>query len=133
VYLLDTNTCIHILNGTSESVVQRFANESPQTVALCSVVKAELLYGARKSSAVARNLSNLERFFEALTSYGFDDSAAEHYGLIRADLQRAGTPIGANDLLVASIARSLDLTVVTNNTREFSRVVGLRVVDWQRG
>lgn len=129
-YLLDTNVCIHLLNNTSASVVERFMSESPSTVRLCSIVKAELLYGARKSNRVARALASLERFFRPLESVGFDDESAAEYGRIRADLERAGTPIGANDLLIAAIARRHDLTVVTHNVDEFNRVVGLAVEDW---
>jgi len=130
-WLLDTNACIHILKCTSESVIERFSQQSPRTIRLCSVVKAELLYGARKSHRVAQNLANLERFFSPLMSIGFDDSCAAEYGLLRADSSRAGTPIGANDLMIAAIARHFDLTVVTHNVGEFSRVVGLRVEDWE--
>jgi len=131
IWLLDTNVCIHILNGTSQAVIERFSSQSPRTIRLCSVVKAELLYGARKSQRVAKNLANLERFFAPLMSIGFDDSCAAEYGLLRADLTRAGTPIGANDLMIAAIARHHDLTVATHNVGEFSRVVGLRVEDWE--
>jgi tRNA(fMet)-specific endonuclease VapC len=132
VFLLDTNICIHLLNRTDESIAVRFAQESPATVRLCSVVKAELLYGARKSRRVARNVAVLERFFGPLESMPFDDSCAEHYGLIRADLERAGTPIGANDMVIAAIARRHDLTLVTGDLDELRRVVGLRVESWAR-
>jgi tRNA(fMet)-specific endonuclease VapC len=130
-YLLDTNACIHILNGTSRSVIERFARESPGTVSVCSVVKAELLYGARRSVKCATVLQSLRAFFAPLRSFAFDDDSGHHYGLIRAELERAGTPIGANDLLIASIARRNDLCVVTHNVDEFSRVVGLAVEDWE--
>ncbi|MBI4704189.1 MAG: type II toxin-antitoxin system VapC family toxin [Deltaproteobacteria bacterium] len=130
-YLLDTNACVHILNGTSAPVASRFARQCPATVRLCSVVKAELLYGARKSARVASTLAALERFFAPLASLPFDDDCAAEYGLLRADLERAGTPIGANDLMIAAIARHHDLAVVTHNVDEFSRVVGLRVEDWE--
>lgn len=129
--LLDTNTCVRILNGTSESVTAKFERESPETVALCSVVKAELLFGARKSARVAAVLRALERFFEPLRSFTFDDGCAHEYGLLRADLERQGQPIGANDLMIAAIARRNDLTIVTHNVGEFARVVGLRVEDWE--
>ncbi len=132
MYLLDTGACIHILNGTSAAVTTRFAEQSPATVRLCSVVKAELLYGARKSKKVAQTLVVLERFFAPLLSLPFDDACAEQYGRLRADLEVAGTPIGANDLMIAAVARCHDLTVVTHNVSEFSRVVGLRVADWER-
>jgi tRNA(fMet)-specific endonuclease VapC len=130
-FLLDTNACIRILNNSHQGLVDRLRKETPASVLLCSVVKAELLYGARKSGQVAKNLTALERFFAPLESVAFDDEAAEHYGLIRADLSRDNTPIGANDLQIAAIARAHDLTVVTNNTREFRRIVGLRVEDWE--
>jgi tRNA(fMet)-specific endonuclease VapC len=131
MYLLDTNVCVRILNATSQKVVERFARESPATVALCSVVKAELLYGARKSQRVALVLQALERFYAPLHSFAFDDECAQQYGLLRAYLEREGTPIGANDLMIAAIARHHDLTVVSHNIDEFSRVVGLRVDDWE--
>jgi len=130
-YLLDTNACIRLLNGSHSGVADRFAAESPATIRLCSVVKAELYYGARKSDRVAVVLENLARFFQPLQSFQFDDKAAEHYGNIRAERARSGMPIGGNDLLIAAIARSRDLTLVTHNVRELSRVVGLRVDDWE--
>lgn len=130
-YLLDTNACIHILNGTSAAVIRRFRRESPASLRLCSVVKAELLFGARKSRQRAKVLGSLELFFEPLLSLSFDDASAEHYGLIRADLEHGGSPIGANDMMIAAIARCHDLTVVTHNHDEFRRVVGLAVEDWE--
>ncbi len=131
MYLLDTNVCVRILNGSSPSIARHFSRESPTTVRLCSIVKAELLFGARKSRRVTETLEALHAFFSPLDSFVFDDACAEHYGSIRADLERNGTPIGANDLLIASIARRHDAILVTHNTREFTRVVGLQVVDWE--
>ena len=131
MYLLDTNACIQVLNGTSRALIERFKAESPATIRLCSIVKAELLYGARKSRSVAMALTRLSQFFAPLTSVSFDDACAEEYGRIRADLAAAGTPIGANDLMIAAIARHYDWTVVTNDIDEFVRVTGLRVEDWQ--
>jgi tRNA(fMet)-specific endonuclease VapC len=132
VYLLDTNVCIRVLNASSKPVIARFSTESPATLRLCSVVKAELFYGARKSRRVAKTLSALRLFLEPFECLAFGDEAAEHYGAIRADLERAGTPIGANDLMIAAIARQHDLTVVTHDMDDFGRVVGLRVEDWER-
>ncbi len=94
------------------------------------MTKAELYYGARKSERVEHNLGVLSRFFDPFPSLQFDDRAAEEYGLIRADLERAGTPIGPNDLLIAALARSRDLTLMSFNVREFERVIGLRVANW---
>lgn len=132
MYLLDTNACIRILNNSSTKVVTRYAAESPATIRLCSIVKAELFFGARKNSNTAKVLQSLQRFFEPLAALPFDDGAAEEYGMIRAELERAGTPIGGNDLLIAAIGRRHDATVVTHNVGEFRRVVGLRVEDWER-
>ncbi|MDA2927150.1 type II toxin-antitoxin system VapC family toxin [Acidobacteria bacterium AH-259-G07] len=133
MYLLDTNACMRILNNTSQLLVGRLRQHDPSEIRLCSVVKAELLYGARRSSRVAENLELLKRFFEPFVSIPFDDLCAEHYGLIRADLAGSGTTIGPNDLMITATARPYDLTLVTHNTREFSRIVGLRLEDWEAG
>jgi tRNA(fMet)-specific endonuclease VapC len=131
MYLLDTNACIAILNRSSSKLLERFQARSPAEIGLSSIVKAELLFGARRSTRVEDNLRVLARFFAPFRAFPFDDLCAEHYGSIRADLFRAGKPIGPNDLLIAATARAQDLTLVTSNTREFSRIVGLRIEDWQ--
>jgi tRNA(fMet)-specific endonuclease VapC len=131
VYLLDTNACIRFLNGTSPPLVQRLRGTPPTLVRLSCVVKAELLYGARRSARVADNLRLLRRFFAAFTSVPFDDRCAEASGAIRADLDHAGTPIGPNDLLIAATARAHEAVLVSHNTREFSRVAGLQIEDWE--
>jgi tRNA(fMet)-specific endonuclease VapC len=131
VYLLDTNACIRLLNGTSEALAAHLREVSPTAIRLCAVVKAELLYGARHSGRVERNLALLKRFFTPFESVSFDDRCAEEYGLLRAELARAGTPIGPGDMMIAAIARYRDLTLVTHNIREFSRVAGLRLEDWE--
>jgi tRNA(fMet)-specific endonuclease VapC len=131
MYVLDTNACIRILNGTSPRLVARLREHEPAEIRLCAVVKAELLYGARRSSRVADNLRLLERFFEPLACLPFDDACAERYGVIRAELDRAGTPIGPNDLMIAATALANELDLVTHNTAEFSRVAGLRYEDWE--
>ena len=128
--LLDTNTCIHFLNGSNQAVADQIRSRPPSEIALCSIVKAELLYGARHSGRVAENLRLLDRFFIPLTSLPFDDRCAEEYGLIRAQLAAQGSLIGPNDLMIAAIARAHDTTLVTHNIREFNRVVGLRLTDW---
>jgi tRNA(fMet)-specific endonuclease VapC len=132
VFLLDTNACIRILNGSSPVVAGRLQATRPADVRLCSVVKAELLYGARKSARIDENLRLLRSFFAPLVSLPFDDRCADEAGLIRLDLERSGRPIGPNDLLIAATARAHDLVLVTANTREFARVPGLRVDDWER-
>jgi tRNA(fMet)-specific endonuclease VapC len=130
-YLLDANTCIRLLNQDNARVAQRYRACQPADIAMCSVVRAELLYGARRSARVEFNLKRLEIFAAPLQSVPFDDRCAHDYGLIRADLASQGRPIGANDLMIAAIARAHDLILVTHNTGEFSRVVGLRIEDWE--
>ena len=104
----------------------RLEQLKPQDVILCSIVKAELLYGAQKSRIRERMITGLTHFFEGFVSLPFDDRTAEAYGTIRADLERQGTPIGPNDLLIAAIALANGAILVTHNSREFSRVAGLK-------
>lgn len=132
MYLLDTNVCIHLLNEVHSGVLQKFHSLSPADIVLCSVVKAELLFGARRSAHIEANLQRLKLFFSPLGSLPFDDRCAEHYGLIRADLPTQGKPIGPNDLMIAAIARAHDATLITHNTSEFGRVTGLRMEDWEQ-
>lgn len=129
-YLLDTNICIALLKGNDRELKQQFQAHAPGDFCLCSVVKAELWYGARKSERIEANVQLLEQFFAPFTSYGFDDEAATYYGTLRAILSRAGTPVGANDLCIASIALAQDLVVLTRSRREFHRIPGLRVESW---
>lgn len=131
IFLLDTNVCIHLLNERHPLILQRFRRHTPAEIALCSVVKAELLYGARRSQRSEANLQLLKAFFAPLQSLPFDDDCAEHYGQIHADLLSQGKPIGPNDTLIAAIARAHDAILVTHNTNEFSRVAGLRMEDWE--
>ena len=130
MYLFDTNACIRILNNSSASLVARLRATRPSQVRLSSIVKAELIFGARKSSRPADNLRALHDFFEPFMSLPFDDSCAEPYGMIRHELERLGTPIGPNDLMIAATAIANDLTLITHNLDEFARVVGLRYEDW---
>lgn len=129
-FLLDTNTCIAYLTERSSNVEEHFKRAIPADIALCSIVKSELLFGAHKSAKSAENLARLEVFFSPFVSLPFDDQAAELAGSVRANLEKAGTPIGPNDLLIGAVALSLNLIVVTRNTREFSRISGLRLEDW---
>jgi len=130
-YLLDTNVCIRYLNGRVPAIRERLEALRPSDVTLCSVVKAELLAGAQKSQHPEKALANVQKFLAPFRSLPFDDAAAEVYGIIRADLERRGMPIGPYDLQIASIALAYDLVLVTHNIREFGRVVGLRVEDWE--
>jgi tRNA(fMet)-specific endonuclease VapC len=132
MHLLDTNACIRILNNSSASLVARLRLHEPSEIHLSAITKAELLYGARHSEHVSENLRLLGGFFEPFACLPFDDTCAEHYGMIQADLAARGQVIGPNDLLIAATARAHDLTLVTHNVREFSRIIGLKLDDWER-
>ncbi|HEU4323689.1 MAG TPA: type II toxin-antitoxin system VapC family toxin [Roseiflexaceae bacterium] len=130
IYLLDTSICILYFNGRSANVLNRIDNTDFKDIVLCSVVKAELIVGAIKSPQPEKNFAVYRSFTAHFTSLPFDDRAADVYGNIRADLEKRGTPIGPNDLMIAAIALAHNLVLVTNNTREFGRVTGLRIEDW---
>ena len=132
MHLLDANVCIGLMNGTLPRTALSLAEHAPSAVRLCAVVKAELLYGGRKSADPAGNLRRLEEFFAAFGSFPFDDAAAVCYGGIREGLERSGTLIGPNDLMIAAIAMASDAILITRNTREFERVIGLKIEDWER-
>ena len=131
IYLLDTNVCVRYLNGRSLAIRQRLEATDAADIAVCSVVKAELFYGANRSNNPQRTLANQQQFLNLFVSWPFSDEAAMVYGRIRAHLADLGTPIGGNDLQIAAIALVHDLILVTHNTEEFSRVPGLRWEDWE--
>ncbi len=112
-------------------VKKRFLAADPLKIALFSVVKAELFFGAMKSSRIHENLKLLDNLFQNFRSLPFDDEAARKYGKVRSILAQKGTPIGPNDLLIASIALVHQAVLVTHNTREFFRIEGLRIEDWE--
>ena len=131
MYLLDTYACIRILNNSSPNLILHLQRHNPMEILLCSIVKAELTNGAYHSARMAENLRLLQRFFEPFLSLPFDDACTNAYGRIRSDLAQLGTPIGPNDLLIAATAIANDLTLITANTREFGRVVGLSLDNWE--
>jgi tRNA(fMet)-specific endonuclease VapC len=128
-YLLDTNVWIFYLKHSSSPVEARLKSTPAREIAVCSVVWAELLYGARKYEKRQDRIARVERTLAPFQSLPFDDAAARHYAEIRDDLETRGEVIGPNDLLIAAIARTHGLTLVSNN-REFERVRGLTVEDW---
>lgn len=130
-YLLDTNTCIRHLNQRSPAIIQKLSKLSPEDIAVCSIVKAELFAGAAKSNDPERTLIKQQKFLNRFVSLPFDDRAATVYGPMRARLERLGTPIGPLDMLIAAIAMANDLILVTHNIAEFSRIDGLKIEDWE--
>ena len=129
-WLLDTSVCVPLINRSDEHLASRLLNTTPGSIYLCSVVKAELHFGAQNSQRVAENVRRLETFCAAFPSLPFDDEAAKRYGIVRAQLRREGRPIGANDLMIASIALAGAITLATRNVDEFSRVAGLKIEGW---
>jgi tRNA(fMet)-specific endonuclease VapC len=131
IYLLDTNVCIMYLKGRSSSIKRYVDNLEADKIIVCSVVKAELFYGSMGSNNPQKSLNLQKSFLSRFISLPFDDACAEVYGKIRRDLVNLGTPIGSNDLQIAAIALANNLILVTHNVREFRRVEGLRVEDWE--
>lgn len=130
--LLDTNVCIHVIRRRPPEVLSNFERFEVGEIGVSSVTVAELSYGAEKSSRVERNRGALSRFLLPLEIIAFGPEAAAAYGRIRAILERAGTPIGPLDTLIAAQAVSLGVTLVTNNVREFGLVPDLDLEDWTR-
>lgn len=133
MWLPDTNVWIRYLNSrpSPSPVKAHFLRHPADRLFLCDIVKAELYFGAFKSTRRDENLALLDELGNGFSSLPFDSSAARHFGQIRAELTKAGTPIGPYDIQIAAIALSKGLTLVTHNTREFSRVAGLNIEDWE--
>jgi tRNA(fMet)-specific endonuclease VapC len=128
-YMLDTNISIYVIKRRPLEVLDTFNRHAGQ-MCISSITFAELMHGVEKSAKPEHNLRQVEDFASRLEILEYGKKAAEHYGDIRADLERRGTPIGVNDLHIAGHARSEGLVVVTNNLREFERVAGVRVENW---
>jgi tRNA(fMet)-specific endonuclease VapC len=129
-YLLDTNICIYLIKKRPPGVLERFRENSPQDVGISTITFFELQYGVEKSQYRQRSEDALAKFLLPLNLIDLDRFAAEEAAAIRAHLEKKGKSIGPYDLLIAGLARSRDLTLVTNNTREFERIVGLRIENW---
>ena len=129
-YLLDTNICIYLIKRKPPEVLQRFLQLSPGSVFISSVTTSELYCGAQKSQRVQTNLEALNHFLLSFRIVDYDESASFLYGELRADLEKRGQPIGPLDMMIAAHALSLDVPLVTNNTKEFERVKGLKLESW---
>ena len=129
-YMLDTDTCSYIMKRSNEAVLKRLKKVPVSEVCISVISKSELLYGVELSPRRQHDEAALAAFLGYVAVLGLPDGAAPHYASIRADLKKQGTMIGANDLFIAAHARSLGLTLVTNNTREFGRVRSLSIENW---
>lgn len=128
-YLLDTNIVIYVLKRRPAEVLDAF-NANASRMAISAITLAELLHGAEKSRRVGQNLAAIEDFYSRLEVLPYGAKAAQHYGAIRAALEKRGQPIGVNDLHIAAHARSEGLVLVTNNVSEFARVPTLEIENW---
>jgi tRNA(fMet)-specific endonuclease VapC len=128
-YMLDTNIVIYVIKRKPLDALKTFNRHADQ-MCISALTLAELIHGAEKSANPEYNLALVEDFTSRLEVLHYDSKAAAHYGEIRAVLEKAGTPIGVNDLHIAGHARSLGLSLVTNNLKEFKRVKGLRLENW---
>ncbi len=128
--MLDTNTCIFIIKRKPTAVLRRFRNYEVGEIGISAITLSELRYGVAKSEQRERNAQALDEFVAPLEIAPFDEGAALAYGDVRVTLEKAGTPIGSMDMLIAAHAVSLGATLVTNNIREFSRIARLEVIDW---
>jgi tRNA(fMet)-specific endonuclease VapC len=128
--MLDTNICIYIIKKQPVTVLKRFLDYQIGDIGISSITLSELRYGVAKSTHQVKNAKAMDEFIIPLEVVSFDEDAAHVYGEIRATLERAGTPIGAMDMLIAAHAISLGIPLVTNNVREFARITSLNVIDW---
>ena len=129
-YMLDTNICIHIIKKKPSTVLERFRSVLSKGICISSITLAELEYGVQHSSYPAKNEQALIRFLLPISVLPFGKDAASEYGIKRNDLQKRGTPIGPLDMLIAAHAKSENLVLVTNNTREFMRIADIKLEDW---
>lgn len=131
MYLLDTNACINAIRGSGSGVRARLLRYSDELIFVCSIVKAELFAGSAKSQTPIRSREKQLQFLASYVSLPFNDRCAESYGSIRSTLEISGTLIGTLDMMIAAIAITNNLTLVTHNTKEFVRVPNLKFEDWE--
>lgn len=128
--MLDTNICIYAIQHKPEQVFLRLQEHDPVEICISSVTYAELVHGVEKSKSIEKNRLALTLLLANIEIISFDSLAAESYGKVRADLEKMGTPIDPLDMMIAGHAKALDYTVVTNNTKKFERVKGLKLENW---
>ncbi|MFA5072342.1 MAG: type II toxin-antitoxin system VapC family toxin [Nitrospirota bacterium] len=129
-FMLDTNTCIYLIKQKPLKVLKQFQSYFIGDIGISSITLAELWYGVEKSHFVEKNHMALEEFILPLEIADFDEQAAQAYGSVRTMLEKAGTPIGSLDTQIGAHALSLNVTLVTNNMKEFKRIKNLKVIDW---
>ena len=129
-FLIDTNICIHIMNKRPHGVIHKFKNTDVGQIGISTITVSELNYGASKSKLQKQNFKRLEEFLTPFEIIPYDQDASQYYGEIRYQLENQGNIIGPLDLLIAAHALSRNLTLVTNNEKEFKRIKSLKVENW---
>lgn len=129
-YMLDTNICIYLMNSKDKDVLESFSNLNPEELCISNITYSELMYGVAKSKKKELNFTRVLLFLSRIDILNYDFNASEEYGKIKATLESKGKLIGANDMFIAAHAKSQGLTLVTNNTKEFKRIEGLKVENW---
>lgn len=132
MYLLDTNICIYAINRKPELVLNRIKKELHKGIFISTLTIAELEYGVENSSRIESNRVALIKFLSVFNTLAFDDFDPMHYGRLKSKLKKIGNLIGPIDMLLAAQAISKELILVTNNTKEFERIEGLKIEDWTR-
>jgi len=129
-YLIDTNTCIYIMNRRPRGIIDKCRQFQPGDIAVSAITVSELQYGVAKSSSPLKNQSRLDEFLLPFDILPYDEAVAQVYGTIRSRLEKQGKPIGPLDFLIAAHALSRGLILVTNNEKEFARIQNLRIENW---
>ncbi len=130
MYLLDTNICAYFISGRHPSVLKKWREKDPKDVFISSIVAGELAYGVAHSSRVESNRATLTAFLSNMQVMPWDEQAIWQFGMEKSRLRKLGTPISEIDLLLGCQALALDATFVTNNTKEFERIEGLKLENW---
>ncbi|MDA8335114.1 MAG: type II toxin-antitoxin system VapC family toxin [Peptococcaceae bacterium] len=130
LYMLDTNICIYLIKSKSKLLLDRFKQCKPGEVGISTVTLAELRFGVAKSKFLKQNTAALNAFLPPLEIASFDEQAAGVYGMVRAELEAAGTPIGPLDTMIGGHALSLGASLISNNVGELGRIKDLQVLDW---
>jgi len=129
-YMLDANICIYLVKQNPAKVIKHFKSHAIGDIGISAITLAELRYGVSKSQHVEKNQQALDEFILSLEIADFDEKAAQEYGEIRTELERAGKPIGSMDMLIGAHAHALGATLVTNNTKDFKQIKNLKIADW---
>ena len=131
-YMLDTNICIYLIKNKNEHLISKIINQKSSDICISSIVYSELMYGVLHSNQVEKNFIALTMFLRNIEIIDFDSKAATEYGYIKNELSKQGTPIGPFDCLIAGHAKSLDITLITNNEKEFNRINNLKIENWAK-